>query len=120
LAKARIEELNEKYAAGKDAIFLLFHRPRRWNPEERVWMGYERKRGKLGDLNSLLRTGGNQQGRFSLVVGETRILAQVKYVITLDTDTQLPRDSARQRLSQSGVASLSTLKRLSASISSRA
>jgi cyclic beta-1,2-glucan synthetase len=96
LAKARIEILNEKYAAGKDPIFFLFHRPRRWNPEERVWMGYERKRGKLGDLNSLLRNGGNQQGRFSLVVGETRILAQVKYVITLDTDTQLPRDSARQ------------------------
>jgi cyclic beta-1,2-glucan glucanotransferase len=96
LAKARIEELNDKYGAGENPIFFLFHRSRRWNPEERVWMGYERKRGKLGDLNSLLRTGGNQQGRFSLVVGETQILTQVKYVITLDTDTQLPRDSARQ------------------------
>ncbi|HEX5863647.1 MAG TPA: glucoamylase family protein, partial [Casimicrobiaceae bacterium] len=53
-----------------------------------------RKRGKLGDLNALLR-GGHREG-FSLIVGATRILSQVKYVITLDTDTQLPRDSAWQ------------------------
>ncbi|MGH7261430.1 MAG: glucoamylase family protein, partial [Nitrospiraceae bacterium] len=74
--------------------FFLFHRPRRWNPQERIWMGYERKRGKLAELNSLLRGGSND--RFSLVVGETAVLSNVKYVITLDTDTQLPRDSARQ------------------------
>jgi cellobiose phosphorylase len=96
LAKARIEELNEKYAKGKDDSFFLFHRPRRWNPKERVWMGYERKRGKLSDLNFLLRTHGNKTDCFSLVVGQTEILSHVKYVITLDTDTQLPRDSARQ------------------------
>jgi hypothetical protein len=57
-------------------------------------MGYERKRGKLGDLNALLR--GDPGERFSLVVGNTKILSGAKYVITLDTDTQLPRDSARQ------------------------
>ena len=57
-------------------------------------MGYERKRGKLADLNALLRGGGHD--RFSLVVGDTAVLPNVKYVITLDTDTQLPRDSARQ------------------------
>ena len=57
-------------------------------------MGYERKRGKLADLNAFLR--GGARDRFSLVVGETAVLANVKYVITLDTDTQLPRDSARQ------------------------
>ena len=57
-------------------------------------MGYERKRGKLADLNALLRGGGRD--RFSLIVGETAVLSNVKYVITLDTDTQLPRDSARQ------------------------
>ena len=94
LAKARIEQLNEKYAAGTDAAFFLFHRPRRWNPKERLWMGYERKRGKLADLNGLLRSGAAD--RFSLVVGRTESLRHVKYVITLDTDTQLPRDSARQ------------------------
>ena len=56
-------------------------------------MGYERKRGKLGDLNALLR--GRSNGQFSRVVGDTTILGQVKYVITLDADTQLPRDAAR-------------------------
>ncbi len=102
LAHARIDELNLKYGKGHDkvrgAIFFLFHRPRRWNPQEQVWMGYERKRGKLADLNALLR-GGHQDASgsgFSLVVGDTGILSGVKYVITLDTDTQLPRDAAQQ------------------------
>ncbi|HEY5997067.1 MAG TPA: hypothetical protein VIU29_08590, partial [Candidatus Deferrimicrobiaceae bacterium] len=94
LARTRIESLNEKYGdAGRDAFFL-FHRPRRWNPRERIWMGYERKRGKLADLNRLLQ--GGPADRFSLVVGRTGLLTNVRYVITLDTDTQLPRDSARQ------------------------
>ncbi len=114
LAETRINELNRKYGraeiasathggsfnGGTDAdsalasAFYLFHRPRRWNAQERTWMGNERKRGKLADLNSLLR--GGARDRFSLIVGETAILSQVKYVITLDTDTQLPRDAARQ------------------------
>jgi len=98
LAKNLIEQLNEKYRSDKDSAqsdaFFLFHRPRRWNPRERLWMGYERKRGKLADLNALLRGGG--QDRFSSIVGATEVLPGVKYVITLDTDTQLPRDSARQ------------------------
>ena len=98
LARQRIEELNKKYKSLKDDTFFLFHRPRKWNPQERMWMGYERKRGKLTDLNSLLRSGtqGVSDERFSLIVGETAILSDVKYVITLDTDTQLPRDSAWQ------------------------
>jgi cellobiose phosphorylase len=94
LARKRIEELNEKYRSAKGDTFFLFHRPRRWNPREWIWMGYERKRGKLAELNSLLR--GGSRDRFSLVVGNTDILSNVKYVITLDTDTQLPRDSAWQ------------------------
>ena len=57
LARQRIEELNEKYGGAKGDTFFLFHRPRQWNPEERIWMGYERKRGKLAELNSLLRGG---------------------------------------------------------------
>jgi cyclic beta-1,2-glucan synthetase len=93
LAEKRIRELNERYGNAKDDAFFLFHRPRRWNSQERKWMGYERKRGKLAELNSLLR-GGSGEG-FSVVVGETAVLSNVKYVITLDTDTQLPRDSAR-------------------------
>ena len=97
LARARIEELNIKYRRGEEPAdgdpFFLFHRARRWNAQERVWMGYERKRGKLADLNALLRGGPDN---FALVVGTTHVLSSVKYVITLDTDTQLPRDAARQ------------------------
>ena len=48
-ARQRIEDLNTKYGRSKGNTFFLFHRPRRWNPEEQIWMGYERKRGKLGN-----------------------------------------------------------------------
>jgi cellobiose phosphorylase len=94
LAREGIEALNARYAGGRGDIFFLFHRPRRWNPHDRIWMGYERKRGKLADLNALLRDG--DRAGFSLVVGATAVLSGVRYVITLDTDTQLPRDAARE------------------------
>jgi cellobiose phosphorylase len=94
-ASRRIDALNALYGGDR---FLLFHRPRRWNPGERVWMGFERKRGKLADLNWLLRATGHASAseRFSVVVGNLAALAGTRYVITLDTDTQLPRDAARQ------------------------
>ena len=94
-ARQRIEELNDKYrGASKDDNFFLFHRPRRLNRAENIWMGYERKRGKLAELNSFLR--GGSRDCFSLIVGDTKALENVKYIITLDTDTQLPRDAAWQ------------------------
>lgn len=93
-AQAGIEALNLKYSGAREDIFFLFHRPRRWNPKEGVWMGYERKRGKLAELNAFLR--GGPGSVFSCIVGKIEALASVKYVITLDTDTQLPRDAARQ------------------------
>jgi cyclic beta-1,2-glucan synthetase len=102
LARTGIDELNEKYARGGDgrraSSFFLFHRPRQWNVQDRIWMGYERKRGKLAALNALLRGGAGalSDNGFSLVVGDTTVLSGVRYVITLDTDTQLPRDAARQ------------------------
>ncbi|GAB2879738.1 glucoamylase family protein [Uliginosibacterium flavum] len=102
LAQARIADLNEKYSSDggqtPNDIFFLFHRPRRWNPQAGIWMGYERKRGKLAALNALLRgeTWGAATDQFSIVVGDTTALSSVKYVITLDTDTLLPRDAARQ------------------------
>ena len=86
-----IEALNKKYASRP---FFLFHRSRRWNPQEEVWMGWERKRGKLADLNTLLR--GNGHDRFSVIVGDASVLRGVRYVITLDSDTQLPPDTAHQ------------------------
>lgn len=91
LACDGITELAQKYAHDRADIFFLLHRSRRWNPQANMWMGYERKRGKLADLNAALR---GAAGRFTSIVGASDILQQVKYVITLDTDTQLPRDSA--------------------------
>src|SRR6266567_2823433 len=93
-AKAGIESLNRKYAGGRRDFFFLFHRPRRWNASENLWMGYERKRGKLMQFNAFLR--GRCAECFAAVVGDQSILREIKYVITLDTDTQLPRESARQ------------------------
>ncbi|WP_426687677.1 GH36-type glycosyl hydrolase domain-containing protein [Rhodanobacter ginsengiterrae] len=93
LAQRRIEALNDRYASAAADRFFLFHRPRRWNPAEQCWMGYERKRGKLADLNSLLRAG--DSAAFMLVVGDIAGLPPVQYVITLDTDTELPRDAAQ-------------------------
>lgn len=92
-ASTGIAALNLKYSLGDASMFFLFHRARRWNPGENVWMGYERKRGKLAALNALLR--GQPGGNFATIIGDTRMLANVRYVITLDTDTQLPRDVAR-------------------------
>lgn len=92
LVKKGIEELNKKYGRSTNDTFYLFHRPRQWNPKDKIWMGYERKRGKLGELNHLLR--GEAKSRFSVIVGEESIYTTVKYVITLDADTQLPRDAA--------------------------
>jgi cellobiose phosphorylase len=94
LAWAGVEVLNAKYKSDRPSIFFLFHRPRRWNKAEGLWMGYERKRGKLTEFNALLR--GGPKECFSQIVGDTSILPAIKFVITLDTDTQLPRDAARQ------------------------
>ncbi|MET0378582.1 MAG: cyclic beta 1-2 glucan synthetase, partial [Spongiibacteraceae bacterium] len=84
--------LNAKY--NRTDLFFLLHRPRTWNPQERIWMGYERKRGKLADLNAFLRSGSPH--RFSRVIGNVAVLTEINYVITLDVDTQLPRDTARE------------------------
>ncbi|MDA3874320.1 MAG: cyclic beta 1-2 glucan synthetase, partial [Kiritimatiellae bacterium] len=93
IATSGVDLLNQKYAETQKAAFFLFHRPRVWNPGEGVWMGCERKRGKLEAFNSYLR--GGRQSTYSEIRGETDVLSAVRYVITLDTDTQLPRDVAR-------------------------
>ena len=90
-----IKNLNETYVSPKRPMtFFLLHRPRAYNPKENIWMGRERKRGKLADLNQLILNG--TVDNFSLIIGEVGLLRNVRYVITLDTDTQLPRDTARQ------------------------
>ena len=88
-----ISGLNEKYAGRGMGSFLLFHRHRIYNPREEVWMGWERKRGKLMDLNRLLR---DEYDSFPAKVGDLSILPQVRFVITLDADTELPRGSAQR------------------------
>ncbi len=89
-----VNALNEKYAAVQPHTFFLFNRPRRWNEQEKKWMGYERKRGKIEEFNAYLQ--GGARDRFSTVVGEIDLLAAMRFVITLDTDTELPREAARQ------------------------
>ena len=71
-----------------------FHRDRQWNEREQVWMGWERKRGKLEEFNRLVR--GATDTSFTTQVGPLDALAGIKYCITLDSDTQLPRDAARE------------------------
>jgi cellobiose phosphorylase len=90
-ARAAIAALNVNYG---NEPFLLLHRPRVWSEGEQAWIGHERKRGKLADLNAFLRGGARE--RFTVVEGSTEGLANIRYVITLDADTQLPRDAARQ------------------------
>ena len=88
-----IHELNEKYSAQSMGSFFLFHRHRIYNPREKSWMGWERKRGKLLDLNQLLR---GRYDRFPVKVGDLSILPRVRFVITLDADTELPRGTAHR------------------------
>jgi len=94
IARARegIASLNKKYSTEKPDAFLLFHRPRLWNPKQRVWMGWERKRGKLAQFNQFLR--GGAKNVFTTILGDTSGLEKIRYVITLDSDTVLPRDAA--------------------------
>jgi cyclic beta-1,2-glucan glucanotransferase len=85
--------LNAKYAPEGRGSFFLFHRHRAYNESEGIWMGWERKRGKLLDFNKIL-LGANDN--FPVKAGNISILPSVKYVISLDLDTQLPRDAARR------------------------
>jgi len=93
LCSKLIGEVNERYSGKNMGSFFLLHRHRVYNPRERGWMGWERKRGKLLDLNQLLR---GQYDSFPVKVGNLSILPQVRFVITLDTDTELPRGSAHR------------------------
>jgi cyclic beta-1,2-glucan synthetase len=88
-----ISELNERYSGKTMGSFFLLHRHRVYNPREGGWMGWERKRGKLLNLNQLMR---GQYDSFPVKVGDLSILPKVRFVITLDSDTELPRGSAHR------------------------
>ncbi len=93
-ARVRIAALNTKHANGSADRFFLFHRLRQWNEREGLWMGWERKRGKIEEFNRLLR--GATDTSFIPAVGDLTVLPQVRYCITLDSDTRLPRGVARE------------------------
>ncbi len=95
LAIELIDELNRRYASEPFGGFYLFHRHRVYNPREGTWMGWERKRGKLLDLNQLLR---NVYDPFPVKTGNLAKLPLIRYVLTLDSDTQLPRGSAQRMI----------------------
>lgn len=93
-ARAGVRALNARHGEDGFEPFLLLHRPRTWSEGEGVWMGRERQRGKLADLNAFLRGGARE--RFCLVEGSPDGLALVRYVIALDAGARLPRDGARE------------------------
>ncbi len=93
VAEEGIKRLNHAYGEGR---FYLFHRQRTWSESEGKFIGWERKRGKLEELNRLI-LGLRREDEPSIVyVGEAEHLTDIRYIITLDSDTQLPRDSARR------------------------
>jgi hypothetical protein len=92
LAVHLIDDLNQRYpASGKHGSFFLLHRHRVFNARQGVWMGWERKRGKLLDLNKYLR---GEFDAFPVKAGNLITLSHIQYIITLDSDTQLPRGTA--------------------------
>lgn len=93
LAKEKIKELNERYPS-QELKFYLFHRERRWNESEKKWIGWERKRGKLQEFNQFLR--GAKDTSFIEAPSFSNFFLKIHYVITLDSDTHLPRGSAKK------------------------
>ena len=91
-ALAAIAELNQRYPAADCPLFYVLHRRRLWSPGEGVWMGWERKRGKLVELNRLLR--GATDTSFEIQSGP--LPQDVHFVITLDADTRLLRGTVHQ------------------------
>ena len=90
-----IKALNERYGANR---FFLFHRDRVWTESEQSFIGWERKRGKLEILNRLLNGETRPDGQDIVNVGDPDLLGNVRFVITLDSDTQLVRGSARRMI----------------------
>jgi len=93
-AQELLDELNTRYCPEGPPRFFAFFRDRVWNPSEKKFMGWERKRGKIEEFNRYLR--GKADGGFQIVGGSPESLSGIKYVITLDSDTRLPPGTARK------------------------
>ena len=87
-ARELVAALNVRYGP---RFFMLFRR-RQFNPAEGNYMGWERKRGKIEEFNRLLR--GAEDTSFNVIIGELEPLKSARFVITLDSDTQLPPGTA--------------------------
>ncbi len=94
-ARAAIGRLNATYPSARGNRFLWLHRQRQRNPAESCWMGWERKRGKLHELNRLLR-GATDTTFLARDAASPPVPQDVRFVITLDADTRLPRDAVRR------------------------
>ncbi|MFO0880853.1 MAG: glucoamylase family protein [Gemmataceae bacterium] len=88
-----VRRLNEQHFPGSAPRFFVLHRRRQWNDTEGCWMGWERKRGKLHEFNRLLR--GATDTSYVHCSADPATLPRLKYVLTLDADTVLPKDAAR-------------------------
>lgn len=89
----RLKELNDQYPS-ENQRFSLFFRGRKWNEAENCFMGWERKRGKLEEFNSLLNGAKKSDTTFSSIYCNEDLLTTFQYVLTLDADTNLIRDNA--------------------------
>ncbi|MBL4936179.1 cyclic beta 1-2 glucan synthetase [Clostridium sp. YIM B02515] len=99
-ALSDIKALNEKYSKDNKDIFFFLNRYRQYNEKEGLWLGWERKRGKLMEFNFLLR--GDKSTSYNIISGDIKTLKNVKFVITLDADTELPRDIAKKLVGAMG------------------
>ncbi len=93
-ARKGLSRLNLSYRRDTPGPFYFFHRHRRWNASEGVWMGWERKRGKLHEFSDLLL--GRDTQSDVVLMGDFDSLPPIRYVVTLDADTILPQGSAKR------------------------
>jgi cyclic beta-1,2-glucan synthetase len=93
-ARRGVIALNAKLGPEHANRFYLFHRDRQWNESEQTWMGWERKRGKIEEFNRVLRQATDTS--ITMYVGDADLLPLIRYCLTLDSDTRLPRDAAKR------------------------
>lgn len=90
---SKIEQLNKMYPSANNR-FMLLMRERRWSRTEDCYICWERKRGKLEEFNALLNGVDPKETSFDTLICDIELLRTCKYVITLDADSEIERDSA--------------------------
>ena len=95
-ALSGIKKLNDKYAAAETDKFYFFHRDSQYNKKNDKWFGWERKRGALMEFNDLIL--GATDTSFAYASAKKPPFANIKYIITLDSDTILPMGMAKKMI----------------------